>query len=108
MENNGNNSNSFNAPIQKKKKKPSESALPEVTGDEDIRVLGYLPNEQYSPVDNPEVCLYGPCLLSVIANLQKGSAAISKVPQALSPEMESALRAVPPKPYTGKPVNCGN
>lgn len=80
VENNGNSSNSFNAPIQQN---PSESALPEVTGDEDIRVLGYLPNEQYSPVDNTE-----------------GSAAISKVPQALSPEMESALRAVPPKPYT--------
>jgi len=46
--------------------------------------------------------------LGLFADCQMGSAAISKVPQVLSPEMDSSLRAVPPKPYTGKPVNCGN
>ncbi|KAL2001996.1 hypothetical protein VTN02DRAFT_850 [Thermoascus thermophilus] len=59
---------------------------PTVAGSEDLRVLGYLPDSQ---------------------NLQVGSASIegsdinlSEPQSGLSPEMESALRTLPPKPYT--------
>lgn len=52
VESNGSSNHGVNVPIQKT---PSEPAIPDVTGDEDIRILGYLPNEQYSPVENTEV-----------------------------------------------------
>ncbi|RAL10427.1 uncharacterized protein BO97DRAFT_406919 [Aspergillus homomorphus CBS 101889] len=74
------------APVELALETSGSGRITEVTNDNAFRILGYLPDNEATAPPGAE---------------RYQSAAISQVsPSVIQPEMEKALRTVPPKPYT--------
>ena len=92
---------------------PTEARGSVVSGiatEDDLRMLGYLPDndDQHASGAEQYVRLQGrPIIDHVYAKyfVLQQSAALSPSQRLVSPELEKAIRTIPPKPYTGK---CGD
>jgi len=79
-----------------------------VAGEGDLRVLGYLPDSQSLHVAGMYADVCSPSLRDRdVTDIVKASSTSDDWQDALSAEMESALRTLPPKPYIGtRSRNC--
>jgi hypothetical protein len=94
--------------VHQKSKNSDEDSLPnvdvpKVAEDQDLRILGYLPDSQnLQGRDNDiNVSFNKPAPAFLLMLPKMSNATRDEIQEAFSPEMESGLQALPPKTYTG-------